>query len=224
VRTKHATVDLLLDRHLDLDPDLDLEGHMNAALYKSKDGDGLGCLAELDRADQLDSRHAPMRWMTRATCEMQAGKCADGRARFRAGLDNSPTPRHLSTEELDNATAWFAAMNCPRKTLLPRERILADMKALHDANQRGDADFCAREGMALVPIVMAIPQSDGGTDTARASGISDLNTAMECAGKGGKCDEARAMHEAFFKLVQTKLTDAQLAASFASRFPQCKTP
>jgi hypothetical protein len=71
---------------------------------------------------------------------------------------------------------------------------------------------------------MSLPQPDGGNDATRGSGISDLNTALECAAKGGKCDEARAMHEAFFKLVPTHLTEAQLAASFASRFPQCKTP
>jgi hypothetical protein len=152
---------------------------------------------------------------------MQAGRCDDGRARFRAGLDNSPTPRHLSNEELDTATAWFAAQNCPRKTLLPRERILADMKALHDASERGDASFCAQEGTALIPLVTALPPPSSSNDTARGSGIVDLNTALECAAKGGKCDDARAMHDAYFKLVQTKLTDAQIATAFAHRFPQC---
>ena len=199
-----------------------LEQHMTAALYRSKDGDGAGCLKELDLADGIDPRRAAQRWITRATCEMQSGKCDEGRARFRGGLDGAPTPRHLRADELDTATASFAAHNCPRKSLNPRERVLADASALYDAKRRHDADFCAREGLALVPLVSALAFPGSSDDVSRGLGIADLNAATDCAASGGRCDDARTIHAAYFKLLQTKLTDAQVDDAFARSYPGCK--
>lgn len=198
--------------------------HVTAALYRSKDGDGNGCLKELDAADAADPRHASQRWMTRSICEFQAGKCNEARARFRKGLDDSPTQRRLKPDELDSATVTMAAQHCPVAKLLPRERFFHDMSALHDASEAKDGAFCATEGLELIRLIDAAPRGTPADDQARNIAISDLHTAAQCAAKNGKCNEGRAMMHAWWSRLATpaSLTPAQIDASFDHEHPACK--
>lgn len=41
--------------------------------------------------------------MMRATCEMQAGKCEDGKQRYRKLLEQANTGRRMTAEDLDRA-------------------------------------------------------------------------------------------------------------------------
>ncbi len=201
-----------------------MSNHMTAAMYRSKDGDGPGCLKELDAADAADPRRVSTRWMTRSICEFQAGKCVEARARFRKGLDDAPTQRRMKPDELDTATASMAAQNCPPAKLLPRERFFHDMSALHDAAEAKDGAFCAEEGLELIHLIDATPRGSQADEQARNVAVSDLHTAAECAAKNGRCNEARVMMHAWWSRLATpaSLTPAQIDASFESAHPSCK--
>ena len=201
-----------------------MSNHVTAALYRSKDGDGAGCLRELDAADAADPRHASTRWMTRSICEFQAGKCVEARARFRKGLDDAPTQRRMKPEELDTATMSMAAQHCPAVKLLPRERFFHDMTALHDASEAKDGAFCAREGLDLIHLIDAAPRGNAADDQARNIAVSDLHMAAECAAKNGHCNEGRAMMHGWWSRLATpaSLTPAQIDASFERDHPGCK--
>jgi hypothetical protein len=201
-----------------------VSNRVTAALYKSKDGDGAGCIRELDAADAMDPRHAATRWMTRSICEFQAGKCVEARVRFRKGLDDAPTQRRMKPEELDAATMSMAAQYCPAAQLLPRERFFHDMTALYEASNNKDGGFCATEGMALIHLIDAAPRATQADEQSRNIAVSDLHIAAECAAKNGHCNEGRAMIHAWWTRLPSpaSLSAAQIDASFDREHPSCK--
>lgn len=82
-----------------------------SAAEKSRAGDGQGCLADLDRAAELDPKSASKLDGLRATCEMQAGRCDDGKKRHRKWLEASAK---LTPEQLDILVDSQADQYCPK--------------------------------------------------------------------------------------------------------------
>jgi hypothetical protein len=116
---------------------------------KAGQGDGKGCLADLDRGKALDGRprfdsenpESPFAHL-RAQCLMLAGRCDDGKTRARAALQQGAFAQ-WGPEQIDNTVEAYASMYC-RGRMSDRDALLQSLMEL----QRGayvakkDVRFC----------------------------------------------------------------------------------
>jgi hypothetical protein len=118
-----------------------------AAAGKSNLGDGLGCLAALDHADQLDPDpgRVKMQTMLRGFCEMSAGRCDDGKKRYRGFLLSSPAMSKLTAADVDRAVSQKASELCPVSQLGPADVVKRAGPAIHAAMEANDGASCLRE-------------------------------------------------------------------------------
>ena len=89
---------------------------INKANELAGEGDGVGCLAKLDRALALDARRADHTRQTYARCLMMAGKCDEGQKMYREVRAAEDTKRLLSDETLDKEAHDRANNMCPSST------------------------------------------------------------------------------------------------------------
>jgi serine/threonine protein kinase len=175
------------------------------------------CLADFDAADRVDPAGMPPTLEpARAFCEMVAGKCEQGRKRYREYiLANTPTIQGDGVEAAVNAVA---AQYCPRDQLNAGERTFALAKDVNAAWQKGDTKECIVLGNELLASLDSLPDRTGAQQTVRMQAASALGTAAQCAAKGGRCDEAHAFFRARIHAVtKQQATDAQ----FRSAHPEC---
>lgn len=216
------------------------DGAMNAAMgmmtgvqlrqsaeQKEMSGDGAGCLADLDRADRGDRQGANAQSeMVRAKCEMRAGKCAEGKKRFRAAMASWTRQNDRSglsnDATLDAQAEQMAKSKCPAPGaggVSNETNVLTIMQKVMQAAAAKDVPGCISSGNALEK-AMNVP---GAADqpALKMGGVGGMRQAAMCAADGGKCAEAKG-----FWRVHTKLLTGQGAAdadaSFAINVPACK--
>lgn len=194
-----------------------------SAAQKSKNGDGMGCLLDLDQAMEAHAETAQKMDMLRSTCEMQAGKCEDGKKRYRKFLEQAATGRRLTAEELDRSTKSQAAQFCAGK-LTPAEAAEKVQPLIHQAMDDGDVAACIRYGKTLVESVPKMPQKHVNEQRARNFAVSAINTAAVCSAKLGNCKEAKVLYRSYVQFVHEKKgkeLDDFVEQSFPSSFREC---
>ncbi|HEX3345722.1 MAG TPA: hypothetical protein VHS09_14160, partial [Polyangiaceae bacterium] len=175
------------------------------------------CLADLAAAERLDPGGTPPTLEPmRAYCEMIAGKCEQGRRRYREYiLQNSPS---AGVEVAANAVV---AQYCPRDQLTPGERAVALSLDVNAAWQRGDTNQCVSVGNDLVATLDVLPDRTGAQQTERAQAAAALGTASQCAAKGGRCDDARTFYRARMHALTKQPPTAATDADFRAAHPEC---
>jgi len=194
-----------------------------SAAQKSKNGDGMGCLLDLDRAMEAHSETAQKMDMMRATCEMQAGKCEDGKKRYRKFMEQAATGRRFTAEELDRTTSDQAARYCAGK-LTPTEAAKKAGPAIHESMDAGDVAGCIRHGNTLVDSVPKMPTKHINEQRERTFAISGINTAAVCAAKLGSCAEAKKLYRSYAQFAYEKKgkeLDEFVEHGFKGSFREC---
>jgi len=168
------------------------ELHMSA-LRKSSAKDGAGCLADLDRARDLDRVADKRQDHLRSECEMKAGRCQDGKKRYRKYLQQLPTAASQTAGELDAAVLSMAAQHCTGKDTGPHERAVRLGQEIETAARRPDDASCARLGAELLTIVQKMPTRDNYEKGAQIMANGALMTAARCADSLGRCTDAKKL-------------------------------
>jgi len=179
-----------------------MEALVDSATTKMKGHDGDGCLGDLDRAAQLDAQKdaEPKRQGLRARCEMLAGRCDDGRRRFRTA--QAQAEPGWSDADVDGATSSVAEEFCPDGPLTPIERAHRASTRIREA--RSDArdptkrdaavKTCAAEGQALLDLVPRLPKE---RTRLRTYPLLTIGTAAECIGAlADDCSEGKRLWDA----------------------------
>lgn len=205
------------------------QGMMNAAMLKGSAeqklnaGDAAGCLQDINRAmGQSQKVVDPQLGMLRARCEMRSGKCDEGKAHYKeskaawarqfdkTGLTTDASIAHEADE--------MAKANCPSAAAggasLQGGGITALQKIMQ-ASAAKDTATCLKTGQELAKIVEASAGDMFGKQAA-----AGLKIAAQCAGKGGKCAEAKKLYEAYTKGFFGDTSMAE--AGFKSDVPECK--
>jgi hypothetical protein len=194
-----------------------------SAAGKSKNGDGMGCLLDLDRALEAHAETAQKMDMLRATCEMQAGKCEDGKKRYRKFMEQAATGRRFTAEELDRAATSQASQYCAGK-LTPTEAAKKAGSAIHESMDAGDVAGCIRHGNTLVESVPKMPKKQVNEERDRSFAISAINTAAVCTAKLGNCKEAKRLYRSYVQFAHDKKgkeLDEFVANGFDGSFREC---
>jgi hypothetical protein len=178
------------------------------------------CLADLETADRLDPAGAtPTLESVRAFCEMLAGKCEQGRKRYRDYVvANMPT---VQPAGVDSAVDAVASQYCRRDQLTPAERVFALTSDVNAAWQRGDTRQCVVDGNELLPLVESLPDQTGAQQSTRYQAAAALSTAAQCAAKGGRCDEARTFFRERMHVVSRQPASAATESQFRAAHPEC---
>ena len=199
-----------------------------SAAGKFQMGDGFGCLAELDRARELnpDPDAEKNFESVRAQCEMKAGKCEDGKKRYRQWLLKTPATAKLTGPQIDRAVSQQGSQHCISVQQGPEDVAKRAPPAIHKAMDAGDTGSCIREANDLLEALPKLPQRDINEERFYAMSVGGLNTAALCAARGGNCKEARRLYTEFAKKTWgkaykgTQLKTA-LDAAFKGQFSQC---
>jgi hypothetical protein len=101
------------------------------------EGDGAGCLQNLDRALALDARRGDQTRNTYARCLMMAGKCDEGQKMIREVMAASDTKRLRSDESLDTEAHDRANNLCPSATAKNAADFV--MRASHELGKAASA-------------------------------------------------------------------------------------
>ncbi|HET6584358.1 MAG TPA: hypothetical protein VFG69_12940 [Nannocystaceae bacterium] len=164
-----------------------------SALRKQSADDGAGCLADLDRARELDRNADKRAQNIRAVCEMKAGRCQDGKKRYRKFLQQSMTAASMTAGDLDAGVLSAAAQHCTGKDTGPHERAVRLGQDIETASRKPDPASCARLGAQLVDLVAKMPMRDNYEKGAQAMANSALVTAARCADSLGRCADAKKL-------------------------------
>lgn len=158
-------------------------------------GDGIGCLADLNAADQLDPDpdRVKLQTMLRGFCEMTAGKCDEGKKRYRQFLMTNPAMARLTAEQIDRDISQKASQYCPVTQLGPEGIVKRSGPAIHKAMDAQDPTSCLREATAIMEAVPKLPSRDINDERQKIGAISAVNTAALCMARNNNCVEARKL-------------------------------
>ncbi len=174
------------------------------------------CLADFDAADRQDPGGSPPTLdAARAFCEMIAGKCEAGRRRYRSYV------MQTSPASVETSVSAVAAQYCPRDQLTPAEHVFSLMSDVSAAWQRGDTTQCVADGNELVSIVDTLPDRTGAQQAARTQATAGLSAAVQCAAKGGRCDDAHRFYRTRMRLLTRQPTSAVTDTEFRASYPDC---
>jgi hypothetical protein len=175
------------------------------------------CLADFNAAERLDPGGSPPTLEpARAYCEMVAGKCEQGRKRYREYiLQSNPAA------SVEVAVHAVVAQYCPRDQLTPGERAVALSQDANAAWQKGDTSQCLAIGNDLVATLDVLPDRTGAQQTERAQAAAALSIAAQCAAKGGHCDEARAFYRTRMHAITKLPPTAAIDVEFRAAYPEC---
>lgn len=169
-----------------------------SATKKRDNGDGVGCLADLDRADTIDAQRTDETLYTRALCEMQAGQCESGKKKYREFTASIDKDRKLTDKQLDERTAAAANTYCTTASGgNPTERITRATAAISQASARGDTARCVEEAEGMLKLLPKLPMPKHLPP--RASANTALMLAANCLQAAGKCDESRTWYERYYE-------------------------
>ncbi len=184
-----------------------------SAAQKSQLGDGIGCLADLDRAAQADPPGDKQAELTRAVCEMRGGKCDIGKKRYREGMRaQMPTAGDVMIEQF---VSTAAATNCTSGTSSPDDMALKANQAVMKAQYDKDYATCIASGHQLV---LALRKASATSRTMFQMTIQ--KAARECAIPAGRCADARTLIAGYAEL--QGVAPAGRDPYVSAQLPQCR--
>jgi hypothetical protein len=201
----------------------------NSAREKEHLGDGVGCLADLDRAGALDpneERNNPGWLYLRAYCTMEAGRCDEGKKLYRDFLSATDKERELDEQTIAAHAESAANAKCPSSTGTLQERILRSLRTISVAADRHPpaAALCLDEVHRFDDVFRQIEQGKL-TEKLDPAPQALLYSAAVCLAKAKRCDEA---HELWFRYYpmnwpnEPRAELMQAAASVFAALPGCR--
>lgn len=196
------------------------QAHIDAAGERRQARDGKACVAELDKADQLDPRpfilstNPRSYWANvRATCIMLSGQCAAGRQLYRKHLESNNAGQ-LGPEQIDSVVDAIAAMNCQGGSMSPRDQLLSSYQTLMASTQtKKDPAHCKSSYDRLKKAALAVTHQDDEAVERAKTGHERL--VAQCLGKAGDCQSA-------WEYLR-KENAASTGAFFKTIIPACKS-
>jgi hypothetical protein len=184
------------------------------AQQKLQARDGAGCLADIEAMDKVDPRPmepmAGQREELRAHCEMAAGRCDDGKKRLFSLLVARDKERKQSDEQRNAVVTSSVGMYCARGSDAPQSLQLMIAQS-YTLMQENDSGKCVARGNDIAAALARTPNAD---PMLKKQAGAILLMAASCAGKGGRCDDARKLFDA--GVVHTGPGD------FHAQVPACK--
>lgn len=170
---------------------------MALATQKLSAGDGVGCLRELDAADQLATKSTELSTepqsyvaMTRARCLMEADQCAAGKTLWRRAQE--ATQPGTAPAQLDTTVDAMVGMHCKGKALEPRDRLIRGLTVLQDGSYQARLTPAACQAafdgaLAVLPAVTPRGPEDSRVVSARRQ---LLDSGPRCLARAGACASA----------------------------------
>lgn len=176
--------------------------HFNSAKVKLGAHDGLGCIVELDKADQADPRPnvvstSPTSWgaTTRAQCLMLSGRCSAGKELQRKTSENHATPGFSSPEVVDKLVESLVAQSCSGNDGTDRDRLLYALARLQEGTaSKKDAAFCKKHYDTATALLPKVPPADDQDYVVKGGAMSIRENASRCSAKAGDCAQAWAAY------------------------------
>jgi hypothetical protein len=153
---------------------------MTSALHKEQLRDGNGCLTDLDRATALDPKFESRgnMGMIRAQCEMLAGKCDQGKKRYRVAI--AAAAPQLTPAQIDQAASSQAAQLCGATQGTPAEKAQRAGMDVYKANDADDGNACEAAAKVLAEQIPKMPTDDKDAKREKARAEMNLKQAVNC--------------------------------------------
>lgn len=212
-------------------PATDVSELIYAASKKMNQGDGKGCLADLNRVVELSPTKAEMVLHQRAMCTMLAGRCEDGKALARKALTDTML-RQFGPEQIDRTIDAYVGLYCTGG-MGDRDRMLHALAEL----QRGaymtkkTPEFCEQQHRIVDGLRGKVkPRDADDTQVANADQLL-YATVPQCYAKAGDCARAWATYRvlavrvtpAVYAKLDPKVKEETLRSGFDALAPSCKT-
>lgn len=195
-----------------------------SALKKMAAGDGPGCLVDLDRAKEIDAPNDRLRDSTRAICEMQAGRCEDGKKRYRRFMEQTATGVKYSAGELDATAQGLAVQYCKGKGGLAGPELAQKLsQSVEVSSREKNLAVCLRDGEELLPLVPKLKRRDKIEEGQQIAISGSLLTAARCADALGRCPEAKRLLRGYVENNPGLAKDAErtIAGISPNETPRC---
>jgi hypothetical protein len=179
---------------------------MQSAVHKEQLRDGNGCLGDLDRATALDPKFESRgnMMMIRAQCEMLAGKCDQGKKRYRIAIV-AAAPQ-LTPAQIDQAASYQASQLCGSNQGTPAEKAQRAGQDYYKANEGDDGPGCEAAAKVIAEQIPKMPTDDKDAKRAKSRAELELKSAVNCMARlSTDCPTA------------TKLYSVYVSAMYADR-------
>lgn len=202
---------------------------IDSAMRKLNKDDGAGCLADLDRAHALDAKTEARAAMTRAMCEMAAGKCQAGKQRAETWYrENS----RLAPELVAKSVEGVASMYCREGDMNPRDLVLQSVFELSQGayTTTKDPAYCSARIATIRKLAPQVAPRDSRDDQIKNALVVACTAGPTCLGRAGDCAAAwKAFQQADCPVMQglSSIADPAVrnkatADSFESVVADCK--
>lgn len=197
------------------------------ATRKMMHDDGRGCLADLDRAAQLDTKLVTRLEAVRGQCEMLIGRCQDGKARiarwYESETNMHPQRAMLSAESM-------ASMRCRGGDSTDRDRLLVALFELQQGAfvepfTAASCELHLSTARALIPKVKPRNVDDG---QVRGGAQALFHTAALCFARAGSCTRSFEVYRELFpaeglnQLPDLEARDRVVRDAFVTSIERCK--
>lgn len=202
---------------------------IDSAMRKLNKDDGAGCLADLDRARALDSKTEARAAMTRAMCEMAAGKCQTGKQRAEAWYsDNS----RLTPDLVARSVEGVASMYCRGGDMNPRDQMLQSVFELSQGAYTSTRDpaYCSARIATIRKLSPQVSPRDDRDEQIKSAFLVSCTAGSTCLGRAGDCAAAWKnfqqpdcpVAKGIANIADPAVRNKALADSFESIVTDCK--
>ena len=198
-----------------------------SANRKMMHGDGVGCLAELERVAKLAPKLVSHLEITRAQCEMLTGKCQEGKQKI---VDFYMKEMAMGKELAEKTAENIASMRCKGGNSSDRDQLLAAYYDLQDGaymNKR-DVDYCKKRVEIIETLAPKVKPRDAEDSMITGGRQALFHTSAMCFARAGDCTLAYDYYtrlfppEALDALQDPQLRAQTLRESFDSGIVLCE--
>lgn len=194
-----------------------------AASRKMMHDDGKGCLAELDRLEQLDAKLASTLVSIRAQCDMLVGRCQAGK---RALVDYYVREMNMSPEIARTSVESIASMRCRGGDETDRDRLLRALRELMDGAYMNTRSDCAANIARVKQLLPGVPPTSVDDSQVTSAPKALFHTGAACLARAGDCKAAFAVYRDEFPTPMSQLSAKDrrsvIEKSFRSSIERCK--
>lgn len=189
------------------------------AREKEEAGDGVGCLADLERARGLESATDQSRretMLTEAQCMMRAGRCDEGKALMRGFMKSIDPKRKTTDAQIELSVKTEAKMKCPMGAQDDLEGKTTYLYAqVANAQDKSDPSTCSAMARDAEALLKKVDKKDS-QNRSRVTGVIML--ASNCLATLERCADAKKMWLRYYELTFTDLTPAERKSTAEQTF------
>ena len=168
---------------------------MRSATEKARKRNGAGCLADLNRVDELDPALGQSLLHMRGQCLMMAGRCDEGRRVTRKAFKQDSWVE-MDEESLENTVENYAALYCTGK-VDDRMAVLRALTALQQAGYQAakTPEFCREQENVVRKRGARVKPKDNMDHRIRNLDQQLFAVAPVCYARAGDCKAAYAAYK-----------------------------